>query len=255
MSSALKLRHLTVNYERSPVLWDVSLEIPEGAMVGVIGPNGAGKSTLLKTCLGLLAPVSGNVSFFGKPFKKVQQRIAYVPQRETVDWDFPITVGELVLMGRYGRLGLFRPPRKAHWAAVRHYLGLVEMEGFIDRQISQLSQGQQQRVFLARALMQEADFYLMDEPLAGIDLATEKVIMNLLKKLKRNGKTVVVVHHDLHSVESYFDWLIIVNMRLVACGETKTVFTSENLAAAYGRSYALLDEALKLSQSKTAGIA
>lgn len=251
---ALQVSQVTVNYDKTPVLWDISLEIPQGKLVGIVGPNGAGKSTFIKTALGLIQPISGKIEFFGSPLKEVQTRVAYVPQRETVDWDFPITVRELVLMGRYGRLGIFRWPRQADWAAADHYLEMVGMTQYASRQISQLSGGQQQRVFLARALVQEADVYFMDEPFAGIDLGTETVLMNLLRQLKSNGKTVFVVHHDLNTVESYFDWVIMLNMRLVACGSVGHVFNAETLNTTYGKSYALLDEVLKLSQQKTTGL-
>lgn len=253
-SPLFEVSQLTVNYDQTPVLWDISLAIPGGAMVGIIGPNGAGKSTLIKAALGIVKPLSGKVQFFGQPLKSVRQRIAYVPQRESVDWDFPVTVKELVLMGRYGKLGLFRRPREADLAAAGHYLKLLGMEGYGDRQISQLSGGQQQRAFLARALLQEADIYFMDEPFAGVDLATEALIVQLLQKLKAEGKTIFVVHHDLNTVESYFDWVILLNMRLIAYGETSRYFTPHYLNAAYGKSYALLDEAFKLSQQKQSGM-
>lgn len=251
---AVQAYQLSVNYDKTPVLWDLSFEIPQGKIVGIIGPNGAGKSTFIKAAMGLLKPISGKVEFFGEPLKEHQNKVAYVPQRETVDWDFPITVRNLVLMGRYGRLGLFRWPRKADWAAADHYLEMVGMSDYANRQISQLSGGQQQRVFIARALLQEADIYFLDEPFSGIDLASEKVIIGILKKLRDMGKTVFVVHHDLNSVEGYFDWVILLNMRLVACGPIEEVFTPEQLNITYGKSYALFDEAIKLSNQKTRGL-
>lgn len=251
---ALQVHQLTVNYDKTPILWDISLEVPYGKIVGIIGPNGAGKSTFIKTALGLVQPISGKIEFFGAPLSEARRRIAYVPQRESVDWDFPVTVRDLVMMGRYGTLGLCKWPRKADVAAVNHYLELMGMTVYADRQISQLSGGQQQRAFIARALVQEADIYFMDEPFAGIDIATEAVIMNTLHQLKVKGKTVFIVHHDLNTVESYFDWIIMLNMRLVACGSVVEVFNSDTLNMAYGKSYALFDEALKLSQSKTTGI-
>jgi len=253
-SCALQVHHLTVNYDKTPVLWDVSLEISNGKIVGIIGPNGAGKSTFIKTALGLLQPISGKIEFFGMPLSACRQRVAYVPQRESVDWDFPIIVRDLVLMGRYGSLGLFQRPRQADRALADHYLDLVGMTAYADRQISQLSGGQQQRAFIARALVQEADVYFMDEPFANVDMATETAIMNILHQLKAKGKTVFVVHHDLNTVESYFDWIIMLNMRLIACGDVAEVFNSDTLNMTYGKSHALFDEVLKLSQSKTAGL-
>lgn len=250
----LEVNQLMVNYDKTPVLWDISLKIPPGVVVGIIGPNGAGKSTLIKAVLGLIKPLSGKVEFFGKPLKHVRQRVAYVPQRESVDWDFPVTARDLVLMGRYGRLGLFNRPREADWAAADYYLDQVGMSEYAHRQISQLSGGQQQRVFLARALLQEADVYFMDEPFTGVDLATETVIVQLLHQLKEKGKTVFVVHHDLNTVESYYDHAILLNMRLIAYGPIDEVFTPHNLNATYGKSYALFNEALKLSQNKQTGL-
>lgn len=250
---ACQINHLSVNYDKTPVLWDVSFSVPTGLLVGIVGPNGAGKSTLIKAALGIVSPLSGKVEFFNQPLKRIRQKVAYVPQREAVEWDFPITVLELVLMGRYGRLGLFNWPRKADYSAAEYYLKVVGMSGYSHRQISQLSGGQQQRVFLARALLQEADIYFMDEPFAGIDAASENMIVSLLKELVTQKKTVFVVHHDLNSVEAYFDWVILLNMRLVGCGPVGEIFTPENLNATYGKSYALLDEALRLSNQKITG--
>lgn len=251
---ALQAHHLSVNYDKTPVLWDISLSVPQAKIVGIVGPNGAGKSTFIKTALGLIKPISGKVDFFGEQLKNVRLRVAYVPQRESVDWDFPITVRELVLMGRYGRLGLFHWPRQADWAAADNYLEMVGMAPYADRQINQLSGGQQQRVFIARALLQEADIYFLDEPFAGIDLASETTIMNIMRQLKNQGKTVFVVHHDLNTVESYFDWVIMLNMRLVACGSVQQTFTPQNLNTTYGKNYSLFDQALRLSQNKASGI-
>jgi manganese/zinc/iron transport system ATP- binding protein len=252
--SALLVEQLSVNYDKTPVLWDISLKIPQGQVVGIVGPNGAGKSTFIKTVLGLVEPLAGHIEFFGEPLAKVRGQLAYVPQRESVDWDFPITVRDLVLMGRYGRLGLFRWPRQADKAAAEHYLDKVGMRSYAERQISQLSGGQQQRVFIARALLQEAEILFLDEPFSGIDMATEKVIMDLLQELKKEGKTLFVVHHDLNRIERYFDWLILLNMRLVAAGPTLEVFNGETLQATFGKSYALFDEAFKLSHDRTKGV-
>lgn len=250
---AIDVSHLSVNYDKTPALWDVSFSLPQGELVGIIGPNGAGKSTLLKALMGLLSPLSGRSLFFGQPLDSVRQRVAYVPQRESIDWDFPITARDLVLMGRYGQLGLFHWPRAADRAAATRALELVDMLPFADRQIRQLSGGQQQRIFIARALMQQADIILLDEPFSGIDMATEATIVEILKELCAKGKTVVVVHHDLNSVESYFTTLLLLNIRLVACGPVKETFLPQHLYAAYGKSYALLDEAFRLSKEKTTG--
>ncbi len=251
---ALKVEQLSVNYDKTPVLWDVHCEIPEGKLVGIVGPNGAGKSTFLKTLLGMTRPLSGRIEFFGQPYKKVRQRIAYVPQRSSVDWDFPVTAYEVVLMGRYGKLGLFKWSKAADRQAAQRALEMVGMLPFADRQISQLSGGQQQRLFIARALLQDADLYLMDEPFAGVDMATEKAIIALMDKLKVQGKTLLVVHHDLTTVDSYFDWVIMLNTCLIASGPVSEVFHTETIMRTYGRSSALLDEAAKLTQNKTSGL-
>lgn len=251
---ALKVYQLSVNYDTTPVLWDITFEIPSGQLVAIVGPNGAGKSTLIKTALDLVHPISGKVEFFGKSLKEMRRRIAYVPQRESVDWDFPITVHDLVIMGRYGRLGFLRWPRRADHCAADHYLDLVGMLEFRDRQISELSGGQQQRAFIARALIQEADIYFMDEPLTGIDHVSEGLIMALLQRLKKKGKTVFIVHHDLSSVHSYFDWVLLLNTSLVAYGDVASTFTSENLHRTYGKSYTLLEEALRLSNYQHSGL-
>lgn len=252
--AALSVSHLSVSYDKNPALWDVSLQVPVGHLVGILGPNGAGKSTFIKTILGLMTPISGKVHFWGEELKSVRQKIAYVPQRESVDWDFPITVLDLVLMGRYGRLSLFQRPRQADILAASRYLDIVGLSAFKKRQISQLSGGEQQRAFLARALVQEADIYIMDEPFVGIDMGTEAVIIGLLKELKSQGKTVFVVHHALGQVETYFDWVILLNIRLIASGLLAHTFTSQNLHQAYGKNFALFDEVLKLSKETPAGL-
>ncbi len=251
---ALKVQQLSVNYDKTSVLWDIHCEIPEGKLVGIIGPNGAGKSTFLKTLLGVVHPLSGRIEFFGQPYKKVRRRIAYVPQRSSVDWDFPVTAFEVVLMGRYGKLGLFKRPKVADKLAAKRALEMVGMLPFADRQISQLSGGQQQRIFIARALLQDADLYLMDEPFAGVDMATEKAIIALMDELKKQGKTLLVVHHDLSTVDEYFDWVIMFNTCLIASGPTKDVFHSDTIMRTYGRGGALLDEAAKLTKEKTSGL-
>lgn len=238
----LEIHDLTVAYHKQPVLYGVDLRIPSGKLVGVVGPNGAGKSTLIKTVMGLIPFRSGWIKLFGQSYKKALKRIGYVPQRESVDWDFPVNVGDVVLMGRYGRLGLFRRPSKADHAIVDACLDKVGMLPYKNRQISNLSGGQQQRLFLARALAQESDLYFMDEPLAGVDAATESTIITLLQKMKQAGKTPIIVHHDLGTVQQYFDWLILLNMRLVACGPTEDVFTYEQLQKTYGGRLTILSE-------------
>lgn len=232
-SPALQVFQLNVNYDQTTVLCDITLSIAKGNLIGIIGPNGAGKSTLIKATLGLVKPLSGKIEFFGKKLRHFRKQIAYIPQRETVDWDFPITVRDLVLMGRYGHLGLLRWPKKADREAVDHYLEVVGMRDYAHRQISQLSGGQQQRAFLARALLQEAEIYFMDEPFTGIDLGTEAIIMDILRKLKAKEKTIFIIHHDLNNVVKYFDCLIMLNKRLIACGSVQDVFKPETLNMTY----------------------
>jgi manganese/zinc/iron transport system ATP- binding protein len=244
----IEIHDLSVAYERKPVLWDVDLSLPEGQLIGIIGPNGAGKSTLLKAIMGLLPLNSGYIQINGKPLEEMRHKISYVPQRESVDWDFPTSVYEVVMMGRYGQLGLFSRPKKADAEIVMDSLRKVGMDEFKNRQISQLSGGQQQRVFLARALAQQADIYFMDEPFAGVDAATEKAIIKLLGEMSAQNKTVIVVHHDLQSVAKYFDWIILLNMRLVASGPINEAFTPELLQETYGGKLTLLTEISDLIQ-------
>ena len=241
-SPALEVHDLTVAYHKKPVLWGVDFEIPAGKLVGIIGPNGAGKSTLIKAAMGLLPLSSGWVEAFGRPLKEVRDRVGYVPQREEIDWDFPVNVMDVVLMGRYGKLGWLKRPGKADREIARACLEKVRMLPFADRQIANLSGGQQQRVFLARALAQESDLYFMDEPFAGVDAATEDAIIALLRELCSQGKTLFVVHHDLASVPDYFDWLVLLNLRLVASGPTSEVFTPEMLAKTYGGQLTVMTE-------------
>ena len=239
----LVVRDLTVAYHRKPVVWDIDLAIPEGKLVSVVGPNGAGKSTLLKACLDLIPRSSGEVLVYGKPYSKERKRVGYVPQRESVDWDFPVSALDVVAMGTYGKLGWFRRVNKRSKALAMQALERVGLADYAHRQISQLSGGQQQRTFLARALVQDADIYFMDEPFAAVDAATERAIVELLKELQQRGKTCLVVHHDLATVPQYFDWTVLLNMRVVACGPTKEVFTKENLQKTYGGKLSLLSEA------------
>jgi len=240
---AVEVHDVTVAYHRKPVLWDIDLLLPAGRLIAVVGPNGAGKSTLLKAILGLVPLASGRVEIFGRSLKDARSLIGYVPQRESVDWDFPVDAKDVVLMGRYGHLGWLRPPGKSDRAAALAALEQVGMAPFANRQISQLSGGQQQRVFLARALAQDAVLYFMDEPFAGVDAATETAIVSLLRTMRSAGKTVIAVHHDLQTVPDYFDHVVMLNMRLVAAGPTDQVFTNANLQKTYGGRLTLLDEA------------
>jgi len=238
----LMVRNLTVAYHRKPVLQEVSFSVPEGKLIGIIGPNGAGKSTLLKAILRLVPAASGEVLIYGKPYKAQRKLIGYVPQRGSVDWDFPTNALDVVLMGRYGHIGWIKRPGKEDVKLALSCLEKVGMENYAHRQINQLSGGQQQRVFLARALAQDATIYFMDEPFAGVDAATEKAIISLLNELKAQGKTVLVVHHDLHTVQEYFDWVLLLNMRMIGHGPTDEVFTVENLQKTYGGRLTFLDQ-------------
>lgn len=242
----VEVEDLTVAYQAKPVLWDIDLKIPQGKLMAVVGPNGAGKTTLIKTILGLLTPVSGTVRFSLERTARThdpKKRIGYVPQNGSVDWDFPATVLDVVLMGCYGRLGWIKRPRKVDVELAQQTLEKVGMADYGSRQISQLSGGQQQRVFLARALVQQADLYFMDEPFKGVDAQTEKAIVLLLKELKQHGKTVVAVHHDLQTVTEYFDWVTIINLRVIASGPIDEVFHEDNLKKAYQGTGTLLRSA------------
>jgi manganese/zinc/iron transport system ATP- binding protein len=243
LSAPLVVRDLNVAYHTKVVVWDADFDAPAGQLVAIVGPNGAGKSTLLKACLGLVPIASGTVRFFGLPYRKVRHRVAYVPQRESVDWDFPVSAVDVVAMGLYRRLGWCMPVRRREHQLAHAALEKVELEDFARRQISQLSGGQQQRVFLARALAQEADLYLMDEPFASVDAATERAIVNVLRELRSQGKTAVCVHHDLATVPEYYDHVALLNMRVVAQGPVAETFTTDNLLKTYGARLTLLEEA------------
>ncbi|RMG41009.1 MAG: metal ABC transporter ATP-binding protein [Planctomycetota bacterium] len=232
---------MTVAYHRRPVLWDIDFDAPAGKLIAIVGPNGAGKTTLIKAVLELVPRISGEVRIFGRPYREQRHRVAYVPQRNSVDWDFPVTALDVVVMGLYRRIGWCRPVRRQHRLRGLAALEQVGMADYADRQINRLSGGQQQRVFLARALVQDADLYLMDEPFAGVDAATERAIVQVLRALRHRGKTVVVVHHDLQTVQEYFDEVILLNMRVVAAGPTEEVFTPENLRRTYGGHLSLLE--------------
>jgi manganese/zinc/iron transport system ATP- binding protein len=239
----LDVHDVTVAYHQRPVLWDVDLTIDTPRLVGIIGPNGAGKSTLVKAILGLVPLAGGQIKIFGTSPELQRRRIGYVPQRESVDWDFPVSVLDVVLMGTYGRLGWFRRPKASDVAWARECLNEVGLGDFADRQIGQLSGGQQQRTFLARALAQKADVYFMDEPMAGVDAATERIVFSLLRRLREQGKAVFVVHHDLRTVPEYFEDVVMLNMRLTAAGPVGEAFTAENLNKTYGGRLSLLDTA------------
>src|SRR5690625_3825017 len=274
---AIRVDDLTVAYDYKPVLWDVDLKIPEGILMAVVGPNGAGKSTLIKSILGIIKPIAGSVTIFGKPYQQQrrqvayvhqkesvdwdftttvieeelegsvtilgkpyqQQRrqVAYVTQKESVDWDFPTTVIDVVLMGTYGKLGWIRRPGSKERKEATEALEKVGMLSFKNRQISQLSGGQQQRVFLARALVQDAAIYFMDEPFQGVDATTEVAIINILKELRKAGKILIVVHHDLQTVPEYFDWVTFLNVKEIATGPVKDVFNDDNLTKSYVINY------------------
>ncbi len=250
-SPALELHDLTVSYAKKPVLYGVDVQVPQGALVGIIGPNGAGKSTMIRAIMGLTPASSGWVQIFGETFEKSRHRVGYVPQREQVDWDFPVNVMDVVLMGRYGRRGWLRRVTKEDKKIAEESLDKVGMLPFRNRQIANLSGGQQQRVFLARALAQQSDLYLMDEPFAGVDATTERAIVTLLQDLQSHGKTILVVHHDLTTAKEYFDHLLLLNMRLVAFGKTEDVFTMDQLQKTYGGRLTILsDVAAKIAKEE-----
>jgi manganese/zinc/iron transport system ATP- binding protein len=252
--AALSIHDVTVAYHRRPVLWDLDLDIPRGVLASIIGPNGAGKSTMIKACLDLIPRISGNVRILGEPYRQIRGKVGYVPQRETVDWEFPVSALDVTCMGLYRKIGWFRSIRRPHREKAREALDRVGLADFAHRQISQLSGGQQQRVFLARALVQEADIYFMDEPFASVDVATEQAILELLRTMRQEGRTVVVVHHDLQTAQNYFDWVVLLNTRLVASGPMKETFTSENLRRTYGGRLTLLEEAGRALSQAQAGL-
>ncbi len=243
---ALEVHNLSASYHRKPVLWEIDFTLPEGQLIGIIGPNGSGKTTLLKSIMGLIPVSSGYVRLFGQTLDQVRPRISYVPQRESVDWDFPASVMDVVLMGRYRPGNLFRRLLKTDRKVAIEALKKVSMLEFANRQIAQLSGGQQQRVFIARALAQQADIYLMDEPFAGVDASTEEAIFQLLTTMKEAGKTVIIVHHDLQTVRQYFDWMVLLNTRLIASGPAEKVFTDQLLQEAYGGQLTLLSRVRNL---------
>jgi len=231
---ALRIDDLTVAYHSKPAIWDIDLDVPEGVLMAIVGPNGAGKSTLIKAVLNLIPRAAGTALFYGKPYEQARSLVGYVPQRGSVDWDFPTSVIDVVTMGLYGKLGWFKRPGRKEYALALHALEQVGMADFAERQISQLSGGQQQRTFLARALVQDAQIYFMDEPFAAVDAITERAIVAILRQLRESGKTVLVVHHDLQTVEEYFDWVTLLNVEVIASGPTATTFTPDLLRKTYG---------------------
>lgn len=243
MANAVDVRDLTVAYRDKPVLWDIDLQVPSGVLHAIVGPNGAGKTTLIKAILDLIKPAAGQVLLFGKPYRRDSARVGYVPQRRSVDWDFPTSVLDVTMMGLYGKLGWIRRAGRNERATAMQALELVGMQSYAHRQISQLSSGQQQRVFLARALVQDAEIYFMDEPLQGVDATTEKAIIELLRELRSRGKTVMVVHHDLQTVTQYFDRVLLLNVRRIASGPVDEVFTEANLRQTYGGRLAVMQAA------------
>ncbi|MEX0820584.1 MAG: metal ABC transporter ATP-binding protein [Rhodothermales bacterium] len=238
--TAIEVRDLTVAYRDTPVLWDLDVTVPSGVLMAIVGPNGAGKTTFIKALLNLIRPAAGRIRFFDAPYEERRQDVAYVPQRGSVDWDFPTSVLDVVMMGLYGRLGWIRRPGRKQREQARNALEKVGMESFANRQISQLSGGQQQRVFLARALVQDAEIYLMDEPFQGVDATTERAIIELLRELRARDKTLLVVHHDLQTVTEYFDHVMLLNVRRIASGPVEEVYTEENLRLTYGGRIAFL---------------
>ncbi len=246
---ALSVDDLTVAYQEKPAIWDIDLDVPEGVLMAIVGPNGAGKSTLIKAVLNLVPRAAGSASFYGRPYEAARALVGYVPQRGSVDWDFPTSVLDVVTMGLYGKLGWFRRPGNAEREQARQALAQVGLLEFANRQISQLSGGQQQRTFLARALVQDAQIYFMDEPFAAVDAVTEKAIVDILRELNQRGKTVIVVHHDLQTVTEYFDWVTLLNVEIIASGPTAETFTLENLQQTYGGRVSYLHGVQLLSTS------
>lgn len=245
-NTVIEIQNLTISYNKKPAIRGIELKLPKGQITGIIGPNGAGKSTLLKGILGLVPKDNGQIIVNGSPIENSLKTISYIPQKESLDWDFPVVVHDVVMMGRYPHLSLFGRPGKSDNEKVINALRKVDMLEFRNRQIRFLSGGQQQRVFLARSLAQEADILLLDEPFVGVDAATERVIFHLMKNLKIEGKTILVVHHDLAKVQEYFDYVVMINQRLVAFGPTREVFIPENLDKTYGGRLTILQKSEQL---------
>lgn len=253
-TNVITIKNLTVAYDKVPVLWDIDLCLPTGEMIAIIGPNGAGKSTLFQAILGFIKPITGEVRCFDLSIKEVKKRVAYIPQRSSIDWNFPTTVLEVAAMGRYRKFRWLPWERQIDIEAAQKVLATLGLDLFQNRQINQLSGGQKQRLFLARALLQEADLYLLDEPFVGVDATTEKMMMETFTSLQNAGKTVCIIHHDLHSVEKYFNYTVILNTRVVAAGATTEVFHFDNIQKAFGSRSTLLEEAFRLSHEQQSGI-
>ncbi len=254
MTEALQVKNLTVQFDKRVVLWDLSFSIPQGEMVALVGPNGAGKTTVLKTLINMVKPVSGSVTFGDKTIHQMVGRIAYIPQKNSIDWDFPITVLDFVIMGLYNKSKFFRWREQKQVDKAIEALSLLGMEGYVDTPISKLSGGQQQRICFVRALLQDAEFYCLDEPLNGIDKATEAILIKTLNTLRDKGKTILSVHHDLTTIPAYFSRVIIINTRLVAEGSVKEVFTLPNIEEAFASKFEILDEILNESVKQSSGL-
>lgn len=249
MQPACIVHNITVNYEKTPALWDVSVVLPKGKLIAICGPNGAGKSTFIKALLGLIPVLSGKVDFLA------ETQIGYMPQSQSVDWDFPLTVLDLVLMGCYGRTKFLRPISSQEKATAKENLKKVGLSGLEDRQINQLSGGQKARAFLARALMQRSNIYFMDEPFASIDAASSQIMLEIFQQLKSEGKTLIIVHHDLKEIQKVFDWGVLLNRRLVASGPIQDVLTETLIHHAYGKENLLFETVARLSEETTQGLA
>ncbi len=250
MTPSVETHNLTVIYDKKPAVWNIDFTLPTGKIIGIMGPNGSGKSTLLKAIMGIIEPNIGYSKIFDQELDDVRTRVSYVPQRQSVDWDFPASVKDVVAMGRFATKGMFKRLNSEDNKIIEESLQKVNMLSFSNRQISQLSGGQQQRVFLARAIAQNADIYLMDEPFVGVDAGTEQAIINLLKSMRDAGKTLLVVHHDLHTAQDYFEHMVLLNTRLVAEGPTEKVFTKEILTETYGGTLTTLSKVASLLKEK-----
>lgn len=249
----LAVSHLTVEYDKKLVLWDILWEVSQGMITAVVGPNGAGKSSLIKAILGLVPRLGGSVLFWGQPFKEVKERIAYIPQKENLVWDFPINVRELVSQGAYARLSWYQSVRGREKERVNAALERLSLTSLEKRGIGELSGGQQRKCLLARALVQEADLYILDEPFTGLDHHAEKQIMEHLKSLAQEGKTVIIVHHDLNDVPRLFDNVLLLNVTVVAAGAVEEVFVPDLIEKTYGQSFSLLEKAVWIKGAKSRG--